>query len=167
MQKYTSRDTSINKNKLPAIFNKINWEILVKACENRAPRVLDIGAGKFTCHIKNFLLNKGIIYYLYDPYNLTLKNNIRSLNCKPDFIVCSNVFNVIDDAEEIQRLHNLIISFKKPYGISIYEGNKSGKGGITKHDCYQRNQKTSSYLFETEIIRRSIITASQYKNFIY
>lgn len=36
-------------------------------------------------------------------------------------------------------------NWDKHFFISVYEGNGSGIGKISKKDCYQRNEKTSKY----------------------
>ena len=56
-QEFTSKNTSVNKAKLPAIYNKLNWEVInatnkAYAVDNT---VIDYGCGKHTNHIINFL----------------------------------------------------------------------------------------------------------------
>ena len=39
-------------------------------------------------------------------------------------------------------------------------------GRETKPDCWQRNEKTSAYLYSDEIIYKGIITKPEYKKYI-
>ena len=67
-----------------------------------------------------------------------------------DCIICSNVLNVISDNEIIyyilNRIRDFIVYHKQAIFVTVYEGNKSGIGKITKKDCYQRNEPLSNYL---------------------
>ena len=60
-QKITSKDTSINKNVYPAVFNRVkDWE---EGTVN-----LDIGGGKYDT-ATDYLENFGVENLIYDPYN--------------------------------------------------------------------------------------------------
>ena len=171
-QKCTSKNTSINRSKLPAIYNHINYDLLIftryiSAQKDydilRRPVILDYGAGKHTNHIRKFLLKKYIDYLAYDPYNGSDEDWDK---VKPDLIICSNVLNVIDDDEAMKAVHDYVASQNCPYLITVYEGNKSGIGAISKKDCYQRNSKTKDYINNNEIVYKGVITKPEYKNYI-
>lgn len=131
-QKCTSKATSVNSKKLPAIFKKIQF--------NPGDLVQDWGAGKYTDHIREFVESKGCQYHPYDPYNLP---GSEIWPC--DVVVCSNVLNVIDsDDVLVETIFDITYVGKMAY-ISVYEGDGSGVGKVTKKDCYQRNQKLSWY----------------------
>lgn len=160
-QNFSSKDTSINKNKLPAVYKKINFEALKR--DNATPVILDYGAGKFTETIREYCKAQGVIYKAYDPYN----GSDEDWNaCSPSLIVCSNVLNVIDDDQAMKAVHDYVSSQGCAYMITVYEGNGSGIGAPTKKDCYQRNLPVKAYLHSDEICYKSIITKSEFKNFI-
>ena len=106
MQKYTSKNTSINTAKLPAIYNMIDWD---KALElyPAHPRILDYGIGKpeTVKLIENFLKERKIPLFPYDLYNLSHTTNRNTLcaNYLINTFICSNVLNVIDDDFTIQK----------------------------------------------------------------
>ena len=57
----TSKNTSINVKKLPAIYGRLNWDALRERWAKitnfeRTPVVLDFGCGRYTDHIEHFLL---------------------------------------------------------------------------------------------------------------
>lgn len=163
MQKYTSKNTSINKNKLPAIFRKIDFKMLVDASPNQAPVILDYGAGRYTQSIRDFCQSHGVSYCAYDPYNGSDPDWDKA---KPSLIVCSNVLNVIDDDKTVKQIHDYIVHQKCPYMITVYEGNSSGIGAPSKKDCYQRNTKIDAYKYTEEVVYKRIITQFQYIKYI-
>ena len=75
-------------------------------------------------------------------------------------MVCSNVLNVIDNEEEIARISRIIRDLSLCYFVTVYEGDKSGKGRVTKYDCYQRNECVKEYLkyFPDAVVYRGVIT---------
>ena len=158
-QQYTSANTSVNSKRLPAIYKKINWNLFANGV------VLDIGAGKYTNHIKEFLKTWNIDYVPYDPYNLSAAENLYA-SCRfheATCVICSNVFNVIKEMEVIYDLHRLITSFKVPYFITVYEGDKSWIGTETRKGCWQRNETKDAYIINhKEILRSSVITREDY-----
>lgn len=149
MQTITSKGTSINKTKLPAIYNKIDWDNV-----RTGVRLLDIGCGRYTDHIKEFVESKGFHYTGYDPYWAP----DADLSERYDIIICSNVLNVIDDDEAMEALHQQILDRNAVYFITVYEGDGRGIGRKTGKDTYQRNQKTIEYAKENECVRNKVIT---------
>ena len=139
MQEFTSKNTSINYVKLPALYNKIDWKKFEKQF------VFDYGCGNpiTQANLKEFLKSKGVIYLGYDKYwTSDSYNNIT----KASLIVCANVLNVIKEDKEVQYIIDSIISMNKPFVIQVYEGYKSGIGKQTGNDQYQRNLRTKDYL---------------------
>ena len=59
MQSFTSKETSINSVKLPAVYKRATFS---------APVVLDYGCGKYTEHIRR-VIPEGVDYLPYDPFN--------------------------------------------------------------------------------------------------
>lgn len=166
-QQYSSANTSSNKNKLPAIFHKLDWVKLKKDfTKDTYLKVLDYGAGKYTNHIRKYLENYQIEYYPFDPYNCNDKENDKAVSIRPDVIVCSNVLNVIAEDRIVFDIHMKFWTSLVPYFITIWDGDKSEIGKVTI--CgYQRNQNIHKYIIsENEIIRKNVITLKDYKKYI-
>lgn len=153
MQKFTSAKTSINKSKLPASTKKIPWY----AYQNK--KVLDIGGGKFD-NLKGFLKQEyNIDLFIYDKFNRTHEENQTALHCEPELIICNNVLNVIDSIDTIKDIAHLITTFKVPFIVQVYEGNKTNEGKQTNKDSYQRNATIKEYLqyFPNAKIQKGLI----------
>lgn len=162
-QQYTSANTSVNSKRLPAIYNKIKWNLF------RGGVVLDIGAGKYTEHIKNYLKAWDITYLPYDPYNLSAADNLYASSRfhEATCVICSNVFNVIKEMQVIYDLHDMITSFKVPYFITVYEGDKSWLGRETRKGCWQRNETKEGYIINhKETLVGSVITRDVYSVYV-
>lgn len=147
-QKYTSAKTSINSNKLPAIFKMIN---LPAGTIN-----LDFGGGKFD-NVAEYYADKDVTNLVYDPYNRSSEHNKEVLdtikkNGGADSVTCSNVLNVIAEPEArltvIKNIYNLAKSGATCYW-TVYEGSGTGEGSETKSG-YQLNKKTADYLEEIQ-----------------
>lgn len=156
MQNYTSKNTSVNTTKLPAVYNKVCWDKLPVGT-----RVIDWGCGKDTTLVDNMLVQHGLDYLGYDPNWKSKDDNnraIRWLGLAPTF-VCSNVLNVIDDDDVIRDICAKA-SRHKYFFITVYEGDKSGVGKCSKDDCYQRNEKIKSYMkfFENVYVKNGVLT---------
>lgn len=141
MQKYSSKNTSINT--ISKIYKKYEFK------ENSI--ILDYGCGKYDTSI-NFMKNKNCIVLPYDKYNRYEDINQQTLNfCKNnkiDYIVCSNVLNVILEDEVIFEILDNIYEIANKNTIiliSIYEGDKSSIGKETTKG-YQKNMKLKEYL---------------------
>lgn len=147
-QTYTSAATSVNSSRLPAVFHKIPLR--------HNGLLLDFGCGRYTDHIRSALPHT--VYLPLDPYNQPDDVNGRTMYYVrnavrvqlPVDVVCSNVLNVIDDEEEIQRIAGFIRYVVRVSGgtgyITVYEGNRSGTGRQTGPDQYQRNEPLREYL---------------------
>lgn len=168
VQEFTSAKTSINSKRLPAIYNKLNWNKLWRDSNSIPPIVLDVGAGKHIAHIKEFVESQGFAYAPYDPYNLPKATNSTSLRLKPAVVICSNVFNVIKEKEIHYKLHSLIRDKGCPFFITVYEGDKSLAGHPTMNNqSYQRNETIDFYLMRwDEIIYKKVITLLDYKKYV-
>lgn len=150
-QKYSSANTSINKvGRLYKIF----------CHEKPNGKVLDFGAGKYRKGTL-FLQDKGFDVDSYEP---SLKDNMPSGKYKT--ILVSNVLNVIAEDEIVIDILNTCKELLESNGrvlITVYEGDKSGRGKQSKDDCYQRNARTAEYVklvskvFDNVKIRQNII----------
>ena len=133
MQKYTSKNTSINSKKIPALFGKFSFE---------GKSVLDYGCGKYPEIIREYVEGCSGKYFGYDPYNL---GNEIPKGQTFDVVTISNVLNVIQEDEVIESIIREAMKLASTAIVSIYEGDKSGIGRMTKKDCYQRNQNRDWY----------------------
>jgi len=150
-QTFTSSATSINRSKLPAVYRKAKLS-------RTTPFVVDYGCGKYTDHISSALRKQNKILYPYDPYNQPDAVNAHTI----DFIrwamdrhievdlICSNVLNVIDSDDEVQRIVWDIEEIVRRTGgtayFTVYEGDRSEIGRQTGKDQYQRNDVLASYI---------------------
>ena len=142
-QKATSAKTSINSKKLPKLFSLGIIE--------EASTILDYGCGKYTEHIAEFCESElGSTYYGFDPFNQTPEQNDASLwkvlGEQNVTVTCSNVLNVIDDDETLVNILERMRKLGDRLVVTVYEGDKSGKGRYTQYDCYQRNMKLKQYI---------------------
>lgn len=154
IQKHTSKNTSINKEKFPRIYTHINWGYL------KGMRVLDYGCGRYTEHIRKLMWLYDIDWFGYDPYWRVEFLNEEALHCNPDIVICSNVFNVLDNYRDVTRIHDYIRYKLHPiyFFYTVFEGNRSKIGKETKTDCWQRNEPLEEYLYSDEVIKCRIAT---------
>lgn len=147
-QEYDSAATSINSNKLPAIYKMVNFE--------PGKVYLDFGGGKFDNGVY-FVKDKGATLLVYDPYNRSDEHNKQVLaelkeNGGADVGLNSNVLNVIKEPEARLAVLRNLKRMVKPGGdiyITVYEGTGKGNEGPTKAG-YQLNRKTADYLEEIQ-----------------
>ena len=144
-QEFTSKNTSINSNKLPTAFHKFK--------PDSGERVLDYGCGRFWANTASYCYRNNVRMYLpYDKYNCSDNLNASTLDylkaSSADRVYCCNVLNVIKEDEIVQNIVDDCIHFLCCGGVAIfqiYTGNNSGVGSVTKADCYQRNSKGLAY----------------------
>lgn len=162
-QEYDSAATSINSNKLPAIYKMVSF--------NEGDVVVDFGGGKFDNAVE-YIKDKGATLCVYDPYNRSAEHNKEVLrilreNGGADAAVNSNVLNVIKEPEARKNVLENIARITKPGApiyITVYEGKGNGQEGPTKSG-YQLNRKTADYLEEIQEVfpdatrRGKLITA--------
>ena len=147
-QEYDSAATSINSNKLPAIYNMVNFE--------PGKVYLDFGGGRFDNGVY-FVKDKGATLLVYDPYNRSDEHNKQVLaelkeNGGADAGLNSNVLNVIKEPEARLAVLKNLKKLVKPGGeiyITVYEGTGKGNEGPTKAG-YQLNRKTADYMEEVQ-----------------
>lgn len=161
MQNYTTKNTSVNTTRTPAVYGKVRW--------NKCPCgtiALDWGCGKDTSLACNLLSQYGIIHMGYDPNWKSHEDNSRAISLlgKASVFICSNVLNVIDDDCVVIDICKQA-SKHKHFFVAVYEGDKSGIGKRSKADCYQRNAKLKDYLAffdpdESICIKNGVLTNS-------
>lgn len=145
-QTVTSANTSINVSKLPAIYGKLDK---LPAAELSAyDSILDYGCGRYTRHIMQHVVRRGRWYLGMDKYNQTDRVNAASRRFAARLhpvAVCSNVLNVIDSDDTIRDVIRDIMHLSDRCYITVYEGDKTGRGRYTTPDCYQRNARLRDY----------------------
>ncbi len=152
----TSKNTSTNKEKVPAIYKKLD------KCAVHGTHLFDVGCGKWTKHIAKYAKDHAICdhWHGFDPYNQTKQNNedvtkvawsekLRPYGEEnPNVFVSSNVLNVIKGSERqrgyLQSIFRMMKRIDECY-ITVYEGDKSGSGRMTKKDCWQENKRLIEY----------------------
>lgn len=154
-QEFSSAATSINSNKLPAIYNMVEFR--------PGDVVVDFGGGKFDNAV-NYLKDKNVTLLVYDPYNRSAEHNKEVLRLLKehggaDAAVNSNVLNVIKEPEAREAVLRNIKKITKrgaPIYITVYEGRGDGAEGPTKSG-YQLNRKTGDYMNESIVTDASNI----------
>jgi hypothetical protein len=144
----TSAATSVNKSKPPAIVN------LIKKINgfHDGQRILDYGCGKYPEVTERAIMEDyDVIYSGYDPHNRNSEENNEALKRfrKADVVLLSNVLNVLQhkavQAATVIKAYQELAMGGTLY-ITVYEGDKSGSGRVTKKDCWQENRKTEDYM---------------------
>lgn len=142
----TSKATSINSTKVPAVFRLVkDW----------APGQvnIDIGGGRYDTATDYLWQTYGAHNLIIDPYNRTPEWNaaVRSLARNAGSATISNVLNVIPELgarlDVLWQAHELL-ALGAPVYITVYEGDGTGTGRQTGSDCWQENRKLASYLEE-------------------
>ena len=138
-QKYTSANTSINKDKLPAIYGKLAKMGII------LDNALDYGCGKY---FDNYALGDGVKGY--DCFNYDKPENLTRIY---DVVISSNVLNVIAEKEVreevLWQMAQQCLDGATVY-ITVYDGDKSGVGRPTSEDSWQENRKIKTYLPEVQ-----------------
>lgn len=147
----TSANTSVNKNRVPALFKMVEWE--------PGTMNVDYGAGKWDT-AADYLKTQHVINFSIDPYNRTEQENIDAMEWVAccggvDTVTCSNVLNVIPTAREryecIFECWRLLKYGGTAY-FTVYEGDRSGVGRKTGKDQWQENRRTADYIREISTV---------------
>jgi len=146
IQKHASSKTSINS--VSAVYTQ-NLDKFVPGST-----ILDYGGGRFDTNAEYMWKKRRVKVLVYDPYNRSPEHNeivLMQVSARhPDYIVCSNVLNVIDDDAIINSIIEDIRRYADPTTavmFKIYEGNRSRIGKETKGgESWQRNQPTEDYI---------------------
>ncbi len=151
-QKHTSAKTSIANGRKSSAYN------FVIKNKGKDTVVFDYGCGRYDYN-NVYCVERGIKWLGYDPFNRdTFFNNynisIFEATRTIDYIICSNVLNIIDNLVDITNIIEQICSLSKSKSakviFSFYEGDKSGRGKETKKDCWQRNETLSIWQHRIE-----------------
>jgi hypothetical protein len=163
MQKHSSKNTSINTKRLPAVYNKVDWSRYANEVDDYY--IVDIGCGRMETQslIRAHLASYKVPHFIpYDPYHcnpvtIEAAKNIIADHSLNKVVVCSNVLNVLDTQDALWTVIKglcdaIVVKLQNgtyrinPCYITVYEGNKTGIGKETKPDCWQRNERIRVYL---------------------
>lgn len=89
--------------------------------------VIDIGGGRYDTAVevaKKYNADVSI----YDPFNRSVEHNRMVLGGVYDVAVISNVLNVIDNKDARADVLRCAASLAETLLITVYEGDRSGKG---------------------------------------
>lgn len=141
-QTYTSKETSINSKKAPAVYG------MKKAIDTMTgKKVVDIGGGRFDT-AQEAARVYGATVSIYDPYNRSEEHNREVIAGAYDVAIISNVLNVIDSTAARADVVQLAGSKADTVLITVYEGDRSGIGKQTAADSWQENRATAAYMEE-------------------
>ena len=118
---------------------------------------IDIGGGKHDMGT-DFLGDRQVRAYVYDPYNRPADHNERVLQAagsgQADTASLFNVLNVIQDETDhhtvLQQAHDALKPGGRVY-VDVYEGDRSGAGKQTGKDSYQQNKRLKDYLQTVQV----------------
>lgn len=136
--------TSVNKDKVPALFSQAADKGVLKP----GMSVLDFGCGRWPETVAEFLAERGIADLdQWDP------NWFPDADYKPDSAYdagcLSNVLNVIGAKREREAVLKTVWDALKPGGVmlvTVYEGDGSGASGPSREGCWQERRKLQSYV---------------------
>lgn len=146
-QTVTSKNTSINGNKLPKVFK------LVESRYGWEPDSinLDLGGGRYdnaTDYLKQFNVENLIL----DPYNRSDEHNervVERIDSSPvDTVTLSNVLCVIQERIVQDLILKMAYEHLRPGGLlylTVYEGDRTGIGRKTGKDQWQEHRKLADY----------------------
>lgn len=148
VQAFDSADTSINCGKLPTVYGKIEFPTGCTA--------LNYGGGKFDNTVK-FGIANGFTDLIFDPFNRSHEWNaeiVKSISENGvDLAILSNVLNVIKEANVRGFVLDVLantLNDNKPLFITVYEGDRTGRGRQTSKSAWQENRKLKEYLTEVQ-----------------
>lgn len=146
-QEYNS-ENSCNRNiGVPYLFSHVIFK------ENSV--CLDYGGADLDITTE-YLATRGVENFIYDPFYRSKEHNDAVIaeiikRGGADYVVCSNVLNVIKEESARETILHNLRRMAKPNGIlylCVFEGKKDGVGRLTKWGNWQNNRKLSSYLPE-------------------
>jgi hypothetical protein len=140
--------TSVNCSRVPALFKHVELE--------RGTVNLDLGGGK--CDTQTaYLKRRGVKNLVLDPYNRpaaqTRKVERELLRRgEVDTVTLSNVLNVIPGKAERRTVLETARAAAPVAFISVYEGDRSGRGRRTRTGSFQANRRLRAYEREVRAV---------------
>lgn len=168
-QEYTSAETSVNDKKIPVVFSTLINKADKLNIRLDMTSIFDTGCGKYINHISEYCSKNLVRYFGRDKYNQPEEvnnawiNDIYGVYLNDDnhIFTSSNVLNVIKGENCRKQYINDIVKYmqagEKLY-ITVYEGNKTGRGKVTKKDCWQENKRLATYIPEVKSCGFSEVT---------
>lgn len=134
MSKVSLLTSNGNANKLPYLLSYLK-------AKDTKETILNFGCGK---HYKRHEKMFGASLINYDC-NIEEVNELPNIN-QFQIVICNNVLNVIEDTQEIKDILDYFDTLKgKKIFVTVYEGDKTGKGRYTVLGTYQQNKKFKDY----------------------
>ena len=159
-QKHKSPDTSLNQVSA-GLKHAVSKGLITPNSVN-----VDNGGGKYDAgknHVESSI--EGAKLHVLDPYNRSEEHNaevLKNTKGKSDYVGMHNVLNVIQEPEYRKEALEKVKSLMKPKTgiahITIYQGDKSGNGRISKTNkktgetSWQEHRPTSSYIDEVKSV---------------
>lgn len=158
-QEHTSAETSINQ-----VSGGIKHAVKSGLIKPKSLNV-DVGGGKYDAgkeHVESSVEHSE--FHVHDPFNRSEEHNTKvktRASGNSDYVGLHNVLNVIKEPEERTKALQNVKSFMKPKTgiahITVYEGDKSGNGRISKPNkgkgsSWQEHRPTSSYVDEVKTV---------------
>lgn len=122
---------------------------IARSYQSRGKHVFDFGAGK-EGKVDEFMEQKEFGYWPYDPFNRSEQVNNLSLTALPacDFIVCSNVLNVLED-QHLETAIDELSAFTFATKMRVCYVTVYHKSSLPKNrkvgDHFQRNEPLDWY----------------------
>jgi len=144
-QRFSGKNTSVNKYRVPAIFKRVDWTFASKYN-------FDLGGGKYDTASVWLLENHGITNLIYDPFNRSPRHNIeileKVLHEKILTVTVSNVLNILETKEQRAETIRLAYHVLSPGGRVYFKFYTVKEAGVSKPDCFQTAMKPGEYLPE-------------------
>jgi hypothetical protein len=136
------------RNQVPALHKRV----IKKLYGN----VLDYGGGQWDKATQWVKDHSEATLFVYDPFNRTKEHNEEVLKNKFDFVLCSNVLNVIREKSVRNDIIHECCKFDVPVFVSIYKAYQTEKyieeeGQMTK-DGWQVCKPLAYYQEEIEAL---------------
>lgn len=150
----TSAYTSVNKEKVPALFTLAVSRKLIRPGDS----VLDYGCGRWPENVREYLRTIGVdVVVSCDPNWFPIPLGFHSGQAGEgyDLVCLSSVLNVIQNPADRRQALSAAWKAVKPGGrmlVTVYEADGSGASGPSKDGCWQERRKLRSYM-EDELAR--------------
>jgi hypothetical protein len=151
-QQYSGKNTSSNNWRLPKLFKQVEkFGGFTAGTSN-----IDLGCGRDPSNVTEFMSKRDVTNIPVDPNWDFPAPTEEQLQQVVGSITISNVLNVIKEKRaRISLLAQAALLASRDDAhvyISIYQGDKSGRGRRTKKDCWQLHQPTDWYLREVRSV---------------
>lgn len=157
--------TISSKNTSQKLYNKVYSQNEFKPNS----LILDYGGGKYNVNTLK-MKERNCTVLVLDKYHTPYEQKLEIINIlkqhQPDYVICSNVLNVIPENEILEQVMEDLVDIagnKAETIISVYTKNNNNISEITSSG-YQRNTSLKSYL---PLVKRYFSNVSIKKGMIY